>query len=69
MALEQALARLPETYAQVILLRYYSELSCAEVARRLEVPVGTVTKRLSRAYALLRAAMCQADRQERCSEV
>ena len=52
--LEEAIAALPETYRQVILLRYYEGLSCQEVATRLEMPLGTVTKTLSRAYALLR---------------
>jgi DNA-directed RNA polymerase specialized sigma24 family protein len=31
-------------------------LSCSEVSEQLRVPLGTVTKRLSRAYALLREA-------------
>ncbi len=53
-ALERAIARLPESYRDVILLRYYTGLSCAEVSGRLGVPLGTVTKYLSRAYALLR---------------
>jgi RNA polymerase sigma-70 factor (ECF subfamily) len=53
-SLDEAIAVLPETYRQVILLRYYEELSCQEVAQRLEMPLGTVTKTLSRAYALLR---------------
>lgn len=52
--LRRAIAKLPRTYAEVILLRYYGELSCAQVAERLGVPLGTVTKRLSRAYRLLR---------------
>ena len=52
--LEEAIAALPETYRQVILLRYYEGLSCQEIATRLDVPLGTVTKTLSRAYALLR---------------
>jgi RNA polymerase sigma-70 factor (ECF subfamily) len=52
--LDEAMAVLPETYRQVILLRYYEELSCHEVAQRLDMPLGTVTKTLSRAYALLR---------------
>jgi len=47
-------AALPESYRQVILLRYYEGLSCQEIATRLELPLGTVTKTLSRAYALLR---------------
>jgi RNA polymerase sigma-70 factor (ECF subfamily) len=52
--LEEAIAVLPETCREVILLRYYEGLSCQEVATRLDMPLGTVTKTLSRAYALLR---------------
>lgn len=52
--LEEAIAVLPESYRQVILLRYYEGLSCQEVGDRLGMPLGTVTKTLSRAYALLR---------------
>jgi len=52
--LEEAIAVLPETYRQVIVLRYYEGSSCQEVATRLGLPLGTVTKTLSRAYALLR---------------
>ena len=52
--LEEAMAVLPENHRQVILLRYYEGLSCQEVATRLDMPLGTVTKTLSRAYALLR---------------
>ena len=55
--LEEAMAALPETYRQVILLRYYEGLSCQEVATRLGTPLGTVTKTLSRGYALLRQAL------------
>ena len=53
-SLDEAIAVLPETYRQVILLRYYEGLSCQKVAQRLDMPLGTVTKTLSRAYALLR---------------
>jgi RNA polymerase sigma-70 factor, ECF subfamily len=52
--LEEAIAALPETYRHVIVLRYYEGLSCLEVGQRLGMPLGTVTKTLSRAYALLR---------------
>ena len=52
--LEEAIAALPETYRRVILLRYYEGLSCQDAATRLEMPLGTVTKTLSRAYGLLR---------------
>ncbi len=53
-SLEEAIAVLPERCRQVILLRYYDGLSCQEIAMRLNMPLGTVTKTLSRAYALLR---------------
>jgi DNA-directed RNA polymerase specialized sigma24 family protein len=46
----------------VILLRYYEGLSCQEVAIRLAVPLGTVTKTLSRAYARLRQELAARER-------
>src|SRR5512140_794214 len=52
--LEEALASLPENCRQVLLLHYYEGLSCQEVGERLGMPLGTVTKTLSRSYALLR---------------
>ena len=52
--LEEALAALPETYRHVIVLRYYEGMSCREVGERLGMPLGSVTKTLSRAYGLLR---------------
>jgi len=56
-ALEAAIAALPEAYRTVILLRYYGGLSCSGVAEQLDMPLGTVTKTLSRAYALLRDSL------------
>ncbi|MGC3960016.1 MAG: sigma-70 family RNA polymerase sigma factor [Verrucomicrobiota bacterium] len=52
--LEEAIAVLPENYRQVIVWRYYEGRSCQEIATCLDLPLGTVTKTLSRAYALLR---------------
>ena len=52
--LEEAIAALPEAHRQVVLLRFYEQLSCQEIADRLGLPLGTVTKTLSRAYAELR---------------
>ena len=43
--LEEAIAVLPESYRQVILLRYYEGLSCQEVATRLGMPLGQSLKR------------------------
>lgn len=62
--LEEVIATLPETYRQVILLRYYEGLSCQEIATRLVMPLGTVTKTLSRAYALLRQELAARERAE-----
>ncbi len=56
-ALERALAALPDQYREVVLLRFYGDFSCVEIAERLEIPLGTVTKRLSRAYDELRQSL------------
>jgi RNA polymerase sigma-70 factor, ECF subfamily len=53
--LEEAVAMLDEPYRQVVLLRFYSEQSCQQIAETLNVPIGTVTKQLSRAYEKLRS--------------
>ena len=50
----EAVAKLPDVYREVIALRFYGGQSCAEISRQLDVPLGTVTQRLSRAYRLLR---------------
>jgi RNA polymerase sigma-70 factor (ECF subfamily) len=52
--LRQAVGRLPDTYREAVLLRYYGGLSCRELADKLQMPLGTATKTLSRAYAMLR---------------
>ncbi len=52
--LEEAIAALPEAYRRLILLRYFEGLSCQQIATRLDLPLGTVTKYLSRAYLILR---------------
>jgi RNA polymerase sigma-70 factor (ECF subfamily) len=62
--LEEAIAVLPENHRQVILLRYYEGLSCQEVATRLAMPLGTVTKTLSRAFLLLRQDLQARERAE-----
>jgi RNA polymerase sigma-70 factor (ECF subfamily) len=54
MALRHAINELCEAHRDVVLLRYYGHCSCKEVAERLKLPLGTVTKRLSRAHAELR---------------
>jgi RNA polymerase sigma-70 factor (ECF subfamily) len=58
-ALESAIAELPEAYRKVILLRYYGEHSCKQIGEQLDMPLGTVTKTLSRAYSMLRKSLQQ----------
>jgi RNA polymerase sigma-70 factor (ECF subfamily) len=57
MELEQAVSRLEDPYRQVVLLRFYANRSCREISEALDVPVGTVTKQLSRAYEKLRGLL------------
>jgi RNA polymerase sigma-70 factor (sigma-E family) len=49
-----ALLRLPTVQRAVLVLRYYADLSEAEIAALLKVPQGTVKSRASRAMARLR---------------
>ena len=55
--LPQAMATLDEKYAQVLLMRTERELSYDEIAEELNISVGTVKSRLSRAREQLREAL------------
>jgi len=46
--------------------RDYGGRSCSEVAQQLDLPLGTVTKTLSRAYAMLRKSLQQPSETENC---
>ncbi|MGE0396209.1 MAG: sigma-70 family RNA polymerase sigma factor [Kofleriaceae bacterium] len=48
---------LDEPYRSTVLLHYFEELSCAEIARRLGAPEGTVRRRLKVALDHLRARL------------
>lgn len=60
-ALRRAVAGLPGAYRRVVLLRYYAGKSCGEIAEEMGLPVGSVTKMLSRAYAMLREELSERD--------
>jgi RNA polymerase sigma-70 factor (ECF subfamily) len=49
-----SLHRLPPFQREVILLRYFNDLSLAEIADALNIPVGTVKSRLSNGLRQLR---------------
>jgi RNA polymerase sigma factor (sigma-70 family) len=49
-----AIDALPEKYREVIVMRHSQDLSYQEIARQLDVPVGTVKARIFRARELLK---------------
>jgi RNA polymerase sigma-70 factor (ECF subfamily) len=55
--LERALQALPEAFREAVVLRDVQELSYAEIASALGIPVGTVMSRIHRGRALLREAL------------
>ncbi|HTL36709.1 MAG TPA: RNA polymerase sigma factor, partial [Kofleriaceae bacterium] len=52
-----AVLRLAEPYRNTVLLHYFEELSCAEIARRSGIPEGTVRRRLKVGLDELRARL------------
>lgn len=59
--LARGLAELPTEEADVLLLLVWAELNQAEIADALEIPLGTVKSRLSRARGRLRETLGLAD--------
>jgi RNA polymerase sigma-70 factor (ECF subfamily) len=55
----QALEELPFEYREVMVLRELEELSYKEIAQIVEIPLGTVMSRLSRARAELYTRLSQ----------
>jgi RNA polymerase sigma-70 factor (ECF subfamily) len=51
--LQAAIDGLPEVFRQAVWLRDVEEFSYADIARMLEIPVGTVMSRISRARRML----------------
>ena len=52
--LQAALNELPEEFRSPLILFYFEEFSYKEIAEQMNVPLGTIMSRLSRARALLR---------------
>ena len=61
--INKAIEALPPLFREVIVLRELEELSYEEIAQCAAIPIGTVMSRLSRARAMLRAALIRADQQ------
>jgi RNA polymerase sigma-70 factor (ECF subfamily) len=55
--LERALKALPDVYRNAVVLRDVEDLTYQEIARVLDVPIGTVMSRIHRGRALLREAL------------
>ncbi|MBN2379235.1 sigma-70 family RNA polymerase sigma factor [candidate division WOR-3 bacterium] len=53
----QAIARLPFKLRQVLVLRVYEDWSYVQISEVLELPIGTVMSRLSRARETLKEAL------------
>lgn len=68
--LAAALQRLKQPDREALLLMVWGELSYEEIARALEIPVGTVRSRINRARRRLRELLCApaADRRPRPCE-
>ena len=60
--LDQAIAALSETHREIVRLRYFGDLSYAEIAQSLAIPPGTVMSRLHAARQALAAALTEAKR-------
>ncbi|MBX7167618.1 MAG: sigma-70 family RNA polymerase sigma factor [Pirellulales bacterium] len=57
--LQQALNELPDDFKLVVLMFYFEDCSYREIAERLELPIGTVMSRLSRAKSHLRTKLLE----------
>jgi RNA polymerase sigma-70 factor (ECF subfamily) len=56
-AMMKAMEELSEEHREILILRYYDDLSYAEISQILEIKLGTVMSRLSRARAKLLTVM------------
>ena len=58
-AVAAGLARLSDDHRQVLVLRELQELSYEEIARMLDIDLGTVKSRISRARSALRRILLE----------
>jgi RNA polymerase sigma-70 factor (ECF subfamily) len=55
--LQEALSAMPETFRTPLILYYFEDFSYRDIAEQMELPIGTVMSRLSRAKTFLRARL------------
>lgn len=59
--LQEALNELPEVFRTPVIMYYFEEFSYRDIAEQMDLPLGTVMSRLSRAKAYLRARLQPAE--------
>jgi len=57
--LKDAICQLPAELKDVVILRYYADLTLAETAKSLDIPQGTVVTRQRRALKLLKLELSE----------
>ncbi len=55
--LQEALGEMPEAFRTPLILFYFEDFSYRDIAEQMDLPIGTVMSRLSRAKCLLRKAL------------
>jgi len=58
-SLQRAIEQLPDDFKLVLVGFYFEECSYKELAERLQLPIGTVMSRLSRAKRYLRSQLSE----------
>ncbi len=60
--LQAAMDELPDEFKLVLVMFYFEECSYKEIAEQLQIPIGTVMSRLTRAKGRLRCRLLEAER-------
>jgi RNA polymerase sigma-70 factor (ECF subfamily) len=59
--LQAAIGELPDDFKLILVMFYFEECSYKEIAEKLQIPIGTVMSRLTRAKGRLRSRLLEAD--------